>query len=114
MDMTFSAFFHIAVTLLLSIITLSLAVSFAARPTDKKLEILKPMSWATLFSILAAIAGGLGAAALHASKAESGGKTELLSQVMRGLAEAMVPAVFGFVVLALSWMVVSVGLRRKG
>jgi hypothetical protein len=68
--------------------------------------------WATSFSILAAIAGGFGATALHASLALPGGQTEILGQVMRGLAEAMVPAVFGFASLALSWMLVSVGFRR--
>jgi hypothetical protein len=113
MDVTFSGYFHIAVTLLFSIITLSLALSFAVRPTDKKLEILRPMSWATLFSILAAIAGGIGATTLHASLAQSGGQTDVFNQVMRGLAEAMVPAVFGFALLALGWMLVSVGLRRQ-
>jgi hypothetical protein len=76
-------------------------------------KIFKPMSWATLFSILAAVAGGLGATALHGSLAQSGGEFDIVSPMMRGLAEAMVPAVFGFALLALGWMLVSVGLRRK-
>jgi len=113
MDVTFSGSFHVAVTLLFSVITLGLAISFAVRPADKKLQILRPMSWATLFSILAAIAAGFGATALHASPAQGGRQTDIANQIMRGLAEAMVPPVLGFVLLALSWMLVSVGLRRQ-
>jgi len=114
MDVTFSGFFHVAVILLFSVITLGLAISFAIRPADKKLRILRPMSWATLFSILAAIAAGIGATALHASMAEgAGGRQDIANQIMSGLAEAMVPPVFGFVVLALSWMLASVGMRRQ-
>ena len=112
MDVTFSAYFHVAVTLLFSLITLSLAISFVIRPAEKKLLILKPMSKATLYSIMAAVAGGVGAAALNASAAPIPGQPELISRVVVGLAESMVPAVLGYALLSLSWMLVSVGLRR--
>ena len=114
MGITFSGFFHVAVTLLFSVITLGLAISFASGPTEKKLRILTRMSWATLFSILAAVAAGIGAMALHASLAEGGGgPNDLARQIMGGLEEAMVVPVFGFVVLALAWLLAAVGLRRQ-
>ncbi len=114
MSAAFSAFFHIVVSILLCLITLGIAISFAVRPTDRKLQILRPMTWATLFSILAACGGGLGITTLHASMEDAaGGQRDIFRLIMNGVAEALVPAVYGFVVLSLSWLLVSVGLRRQ-
>ncbi len=114
MNITFSGFFHVAVIILFGLVTLGLAVSYAVRPVDKKLRVLRSMSWATLFSILAATVAGIGGIALHASLVEGeGGQPDIISGIMTGLAEAMVPPVLGFVVLSLTWMLASVGMRRQ-
>jgi hypothetical protein len=114
MESTFSGIFHVLVLLLLSLVTLGLAVSYAVRPAAKKLGILKSMTFATLFSIVAAVAAGVGGTALHCAQLEPPGNAQELDSIfMRGLAEAMVPPVFGSVVLALTWLMASVGLRRE-
>ena len=114
MDFTFSGLVHVTVIVLFSVVTLWLSVSFAVRPADKKIRIIRTMSWATLFSILAGIAAGIGATALNVSLTEGAGEhKDLALLITSGLAEAMVPPVFGFAVLALSWMLASVGLRRQ-
>ena len=114
MDITFSGFFHVIVTLLFGAITLGLAVSFAVRPAENKRRILTPMSWATALSILASMAAGVGSTSLHASLVkETLEQKDIATLILAGLAEAMVPPVLGFVLLALTWMLVSVGLRRQ-
>jgi hypothetical protein len=114
MGFTFSGFVHVTVIFLFCAATLGLAISFAVRPTEKKLGILRPISLATLFSILAGIAAGIGATALHASLlATTSSQSEIPNRILSGLAEAMVPPVFGFAVLAVSWLLAAVGLRRQ-
>jgi hypothetical protein len=114
MEFTFSGIFHVLVLLVLSLVTLGLAVAFAFRPAAKKLGILKALTWATLFSVLAAVAAGVGATALHCAQVEQPvSERDLNTVFMSGMAETMVPPVFGFVVLALSWLMASVGLRRE-
>jgi hypothetical protein len=114
MDITFSGSFHVAVTLLFGAITLGLAVSFAVRPAERKLRILTPMSWATASSIPAAVASGVGATTLNASLVDGAGDPrERTARIMAGPAEALVVPVLGFVLLALSWMLMSLGLRRQ-
>ena len=112
-SMLFSAFFHVGIILLFSLVTLGISISYAVAPGERKLGMVRPMSAATLFSILSAICAGLGACFLSASDNANAVSSELSARLFAGLAEAMVPAIFGFTVLAVCWLLVSVGLRRQ-
>ena len=109
-----NGFVHMGIILVLAIATLATAVSFAYKPGERKLGILRPMSAATLFSILSALCAGISATLVHAlSPADKAVGLEITRSLMPGLAEAMVPGIVGFTILALSWLLAAVGLRRQ-
>lgn len=114
MEVVFNALFHVPFILVLCGFTLAFAVSFAVRPTERKLSILRPLSAAVVFALLSAACGGIGCACFNAAKAAPeliGGKA--VAHLYAGLSEAMVPAVVGFAVLALAWAVSAIGFKRQ-
>jgi hypothetical protein len=113
LSMVFSAFFHVAVIFLFSLVTLGIGISYAITPGERKLGMLRPMSVATLFSILSGVCAGLGASFLAVSESTNVIGSQESAHLFAGLAEASVPAVFGFTVLAVSWLLAAVGMRRQ-
>ncbi len=97
--------------LALGLLTLGLAGSFAARPAERKLSMIRPLSLATVFSVLGGIAADLGATmkAVSASPELAASPAALL----QGIGESMVPAILGFTLLSLAWLVATAGLRRQ-
>jgi hypothetical protein len=98
--------------LVILLFLLGVAVSFAVRPTEHKLGLLRPLSLALVFALVGALFGGL-AATLQASvgpaNMNAGKSLEVLSS---GVAEALVPGVIGFAVLAIAWGLAAIGLRK--
>ena len=111
--MLFSVYFHIGLLLILSLVTLGISISYAVTPGERKLGMLRPLSVATLFSVLNGVVAGLGVAFLHASQGMIAGRANVSAMLFAGLAESAVPAVIGFTVLAVCWILVAVGLRRQ-
>ena len=104
----------LAFMLLVGLWTLVSAVSFAIRPGERKLSVFRALSICTTMAILSGTATAL-ALALGAAADGSGGASDpaVAPRLLAGLAESMVTAVLGFSVLAVSWLVVAVGLRRQ-
>lgn len=94
--------------------TLGIAVSMAVRPGERKLALFRPLSVSTLLAILSSVATGLGLALRRAADdpAVAGG-AETTRIMLRGFAEAMAPAVLGFAVLSVAWLLVALGSRRQ-
>jgi hypothetical protein len=110
-DLLLNGFVHVSVILLLSLSTLVQAVSFAVRPGERKLGVLRPLSLATTFSVLSATCAGIGASLKFAADLPAG--ESVVSVLVAGLAESMVPGVFAFAVLAISWALAAVGFTRQ-
>jgi uncharacterized membrane protein YhaH (DUF805 family) len=89
----------------------AVAALFARRPETRRLPLLRAMTWATVFAVLAGLAANVTATLAHAAAEESTAGSAL-STVLAGGAEALTSAVLGFTLLALAWMFVAIGMRR--
>ncbi len=97
----------------LILVVLGVAISFAARPTERKLSSLRALSLATVFALVATafagVANVLKATVWHTPTMG----TESARILLSGLAEGLVPGMVGFAFLAVSWALVAVGFRRQ-
>ncbi len=100
------------VILLFGLLCLALAVRFAVKPAERTLNMLRPLSLATLFATLSGLAAGLGATTKHVAEdptfSQDPGR-----YVMIGIGESLANAILGFTLLFLAWLVVAVGMRRQ-
>ena len=100
--------------LAVGVATLGMAISIAVRPTERKVLAFRPMSSATVSAIAAAMAAGLATSLTNAAGSPSGlAGQEAITRLLAGLAEAMVPPLLGFALLSVSWLLVSIGVRRQ-
>jgi uncharacterized membrane protein YhaH (DUF805 family) len=90
----------------------AVAALFARRPETRRLPLLRAMTWATVFAVLAGLAANVTATLAHAAAEESAAMGSGLAAVLAGGAEALTSAVLGFTLLALAWMFVAIGMRR--
>jgi hypothetical protein len=94
------------------------AIRFALRPTEHGLAVLRPLSAATTFATLGAFLHGVVTGLLNVVQglehAEDPAATAKAWQLfLAGLAEATVPLILAFALLAVAWLLVAVGLRRQ-
>lgn len=100
--------------LVLGGVTLGVSIWFAIRPGERKLAFLRPMSVATVFSVLSGVFSDLGAV-MHTvtNRPEFAQSPDLHLIVMTGIGESMAPAILGFSILSVAWLLAAVGLRRQ-
>jgi hypothetical protein len=111
----------IIITLFVAVValgSLATAVRFALRPTERGLGVLRPLSAATTFASLTAFLLGTTnalVATIHRleAAAEPAASAEAWRGFLAGLAEATVPLVIAFALLAVAWLLAAVGLRRE-
>ena len=102
---------QMAVLAVLGLWALGVGIAMAFRPAERHYGLLRPLSLATAFAAVSAVFSGLATAFAHL--AGTGTSAEALPPVVAGVAEALVPGVFGFGVLALAWGFAALGLRRQ-
>lgn len=105
---------HMSIAALIStfmgLVPLGFGLLYAARPSEQRLALMRPLSLATIF---AAISGStLGVLNAFRSIGVSG-RTEIPPVALIGLAEALVPIFFGFGCLTVAWLCVAAGLWRR-
>jgi hypothetical protein len=93
-------------------VALGVAVSFAVRPRERKLGILRPLSVATVFVTLSGVASGI-KATMHHVTTHPEWSQDLARYGMIGIGESITNAVLGFGLLGLAWLVTAVGMRRQ-
>lgn len=98
--------------LLLGGICLACAVLFAWRPESRRLPMVRTLTWATVFAILAGLTANATAMLTNMQEMQFETGDERWETLMGGLAEVLAPAVLGFTVLTLAWMFMAVGTRR--
>lgn len=108
--MSLLAIVHVVVLLVLVVASLSLGIAMAAKPSQRRYEILRPVTSATVFAGLSAICAGLSNTAVNLA----GGPLtpESVQHGWAGVAECLVPGVFAFGLLAVAWGLAAIGLRR--
>jgi hypothetical protein len=94
-------------------ICLVTAIRFALKADARKLSVVRALTWATVFAILSGVLSDFMAVMWKVpANPEWAHSPELHLIVMEGLGEAVTPGVFGFTLLALSWLFVAIGTRR--
>jgi hypothetical protein len=88
------------------------AVLFARNPVEHHLGAIRAISWATAFTSIAGFIAGL-AATTSACAQLPPDKADIWHRyALQGFAESSSNLIFGASFLALTWLVVAVGLRR--
>ena len=99
-----------ALSLLVGILPAILGALYAARPTEAKLALMRPVSLAAIFAALCAFTSGV----MHTFRNLSIGRITRDSPVVAlGLAESMVPMFVAFGCLTIAWLCVASGMRRQ-
>ena len=103
---------------LVGLATIAVAIRFSFHPAERTLAILRPLCAATTFSSLAAFLLGVanGLVALNRSlerSADPAAAGLAWRMFISGLAESPAPLVLAFALLAVTWLLVAVGLRRQ-
>jgi hypothetical protein len=102
----------LAFTVVVGLAALWLGISFAVRPAESRLAMLRPLSLSVILASASAMVSGLAASFARAA-ADATATTATPGMLMAGLAEAMVTGAIGFALLAVAWLFVGVGMRRQ-
>ncbi|MBT8495271.1 MAG: hypothetical protein KJO07_19650 [Deltaproteobacteria bacterium] len=99
--------------LLFSVVTVGAGALYSFAPNERRLGFVRAMTATTLFSVLTAVAANL-AAVFHKvpNTPEWAESPDMPLIVMVGIGEAITPAILGFAALSISWLMMSVGIRR--
>lgn len=102
----------LAFTIVVGLCAVGTGISFATRPAETKLALLRPLCLAVILAAASSIAVGL---ATTFSVAAAGWGTDRATPAMlfAGLAEAMVVPAAGLALAAIAWLFVAVGMRRQ-
>jgi hypothetical protein len=111
----------VIITLFVAIVGLGAlwtAIRFAIRPTERGLAVLRPLSATTTFAALTAFLLGITNALVGVNRrletaADAAAVAKAWQVFLAGLAEATVPLALAFALLAVTWLLVAVGLRRQ-
>jgi hypothetical protein len=91
------------------------AVVFAARPHPGRIDVVRALTRATVFSIAAGIVADVAAVCSHVpANPEWANSPKIHLILLQGLGESMAPGILGFTILSLVWLVMAVGHRRLG
>jgi len=112
MGMLRNASIFALLTLIVGVVPLVMSVVYVTRPTERHLALMRPLSLAALF---AAVAGGV-LGCINVLKfvwtRELTGESYRVIAV--GAAESLVPVLVGFASLTMAWLLVAVGMGRRG
>ncbi len=101
--------------LLFGAMTFGAAIWFMRRPDARYVGMIRALSVATVFSVLSGITSDLAAVFTKVPGDPSWAHSpDMPLIVMRGLGESLAPAILGFSLLSLAWLVTAVGVRRLG
>jgi hypothetical protein len=95
------------------LITLGAAVGFALRPHALRSDTVRSFSRSTTFAIISVVSLDLAAVGSRVpANPEWANSPHIHLIVMEGISESLAPAILGFTLLSLVWMIVAVGQRR--
>ena len=99
--------------IVIALLLLWVAISFAIRPTERKLAILRPLALSLVFALLAITLAGFANLTVALKRVSFPEGKESVSLLLSGLSEGLIPGILGFAVLAVSWALAAFGLKRQ-
>src|SRR3954471_5556426 len=87
------------------------ALSYAVRPAERKLALMRPLSLASIFAAIGSLTAGI-ATILKGAAATGTWSPKGLAALLEGCAETLIPIFVAFGFLAVAWLLVAVGARR--
>jgi hypothetical protein len=112
MNMLREASLFARLTLLIDFVPLIMAVIYVIRPTERNLALMRPLSLAGLFAAIAGTVSGFINVLRIAWTRELIPETYKIMAV--GAGESLVPVFVGFACLTVAWLLVAVGMGRRG
>ena len=98
-------------TVVVAVGAFALAVSYAVRPTEQKLVLMRPVSLAAIFATLSGLFGGW-IAVLTGISATADVQSPM-PRIYRGIADSLTVGFVCFGLLAAAWVLVAVGMLRR-
>lgn len=94
-------------------ISLGAAIRFAFGPDPRRVDAVRSLTWATLFSTCTSVVAGFAAVGSKVpARPEWANSPKIHLIVMEGISESLAGGVLGFSLLTLTWLVMAVGHRR--
>jgi hypothetical protein len=88
------------------------SIAYAVRPTERKLVLMRPLTLAAIFAAICSSSVGV-ATALKFAGAAAGSDPKHTGVMLMGLSESLIPPFVAFAFLAVSWLLVTVGMKRQ-
>ena len=99
------------VSMFMGLVPLGFGLLYAARPTEHRLALMRPLSLAAIFAAIHGSTSGVVNAFVYV--ADRPAVTFTTPAVLVGLAEALTTIVFDFGCLMLAWICVAIGMWRR-
>jgi hypothetical protein len=99
-------------TMAVAIAAFGLAVSYVFRPAEQKLVLMRPVSLATIFATISGLLGGWIVVLARIAATPDGHLP--VPEFYRGIAESLTVGFVCFGLLAAAWLLVAVGVVRRG
>lgn len=88
------------------------SLAYAISPTERKLALMRPLSLASIFSAIGSLTAGW-ATVLKGAAVTTAWGAESVRNLLLGAAETLIPVFVAFGFLAVAWLLVAVGMRRR-
>ena len=88
------------------------AIAYAIRPTEQKLVLMRPLSLAAIFAAICSSSVGAATALKYAADREVL-EPKGITVMLAGLSESLIPPFVAFAFLAVAWLLVALGMRRR-
>ena len=98
-------------SIVLTVTPLVMAIAYAARPSERRLALMRPLSLAGLFAALTGTALGFINVLVGLGTRGFTAETYTISAI--GSAEALVPLFLGFANLTVAWLLIASGMGRQ-
>lgn len=98
------------ISVFMGILPLGMGVAYAVWPSEQRLNLMRPLSLATIFAAVSGTFLGILNVLRYIGMTE---QPQLVRVGAIGLSEALVPTFVGFACLTLAWLCVAVGLWRR-
>ena len=99
--------------LVITAIPLAVAILFAVRPTASRLELMRPLSLAAIFSTLAGMCLSAANSLVAINRHAQAGDVNLTAYAAQVFAEGTIPAFVSFGFLTAAWLIIAIGMRRQ-
>jgi hypothetical protein len=112
MSMLRNASIFATLTVIIGTVPLIMAAVYIVRPTERNLALMRPLTLAGLFAgISGGVLGGINVLSVAWTRELT---TESYKVMAVGAAESLVPVLVGFASLTVAWLLVAVGMGRRG